>query len=36
MPQLYSKILQSKKGDEVKPLKEVTGLNDNGEFLKAK
>lgn len=36
MPQLYSKILQSKKGDEVKPLKQVTGLNDNGEFLKAK
>lgn len=37
MPQLYSKILQSKKVDEVKPLKEVNmTINDSAELLRGK
>lgn len=35
MPQLYSKILQSKK-DEVKPLNELIGFNENADLIKGK
>lgn len=33
MPQLYSKIIQSKKVDEIKPLKEMIGLNETIELI---